>query len=104
MGPKAALEIINPVARVLLVTSDPVHDALAIPLVFCPGAFVVIAGGVGHLALPPLHALLPVTLVHTSVLVAQFSVTVTHPVEPVTVILHAFFLIGISALAVSQAI
>lgn len=63
VGSKATLEVVDPVASVLLVRGDPVHDTVAVTFVVFPVAFIEVARLVGHLALTLLHALGPVSLV-----------------------------------------
>lgn len=64
VGSEATLEVVLPVALVLLVTGEPEHGSLPVPLVVGPLAVVVVPAGVSHLALAPLHASLPLALVH----------------------------------------
>lgn len=104
MGAEAGLQVIHPIAGVFLVAGDPVHGAVAVTFIVFPVAFVEIARRVGHLSLAPLHAFLPVTLVDGAILVAQFTVTVAHTVDPLALVLDTFFSVDVGALTVAQTI
>ena len=104
VGAEARLEIVDPVAGVLLIACEPVHFTVSISLVVLPIALVVVAAGVGHLAGAPFHAALPVSLVQRTVLVTELSVTMTHAVLPLADVLNAFLVVGVLSLAVSEAI
>ena len=104
MRAKAALEVVFPVALILLIACQPVHGALAIPLVAGPLALVVVSTGISHLSLAPLHASLPLSFVHRPILVREGALPVPHSVEPLALILNAFFGIDVLALAMSEAI
>lgn len=104
MRTKAALEVVFPVAFVLLIACQPVHGALAIPLVAGPLALVVVSTGISHLSLAPLHASLPLSFVHRPILVRKGAASVPHSVKPLALILDAFFGVDVLTLAMSETI
>ena len=100
MSSEPALEVIFPVSLVLLIASQPVHGAVAVPLVIGPHAFVEVATGIGHLAVAPLHAPLPLAFIDRAVLVGERALSMPHAVQPLALVLHALF--GIDVLALSM--
>ena len=104
MCAKAALKVVFPVALVLLIACQPVHSALAVPLVASPLTLIVVSTRVGHLSLAPLHASLPLSFVHRPILVRESALSMPHSVEPLALILDTFFRIDVLALAMSEAI
>jgi len=104
MGAESRLHIVDPVAGVLLVRSDPPHDAVTVTLVVVPVALVVVPSLVGHLALALLHAFGPLALVDGAIFVTQFTVTVAHAVNPLTLVFNALLLVDINTLSMSEAV
>lgn len=104
MGAKAALEVVLPVALVLLVAGEPEHGPLPVPLVVGPVAVVVVSAGVGHLTLAPLHASLPLALVDRAILVGQGAGSVPHAVEPRPLVLDTLLGVDVLACPVSEAV
>jgi len=104
MGAEPRLHVVDPVAGVLLVGSDPVHRALAVTLVLFPVALVEVSRRIGHFSLAPLHAFLPVALVDGAILVAQFAVTVAHSVDPLSFVFDTLIIVDVQPLAMSEAV
>ena len=77
---------------------------MTVTFIVFPVAFVEIVRCIRHLALAPFHAFLPVTLINATILVSEFTVTVTHSVDPLALILNTFFLVDVGTLAMAQAI
>ena len=104
VGAEAALEVVLPVAFVLLVRGQPVHGALAVAQVVLPHALVEVGGGVGHLAEAPLHASLPGAGEDAAVLVDESALAVSETVDPLALVLDAFFRVDVLAFAVAKAV
>jgi hypothetical protein len=98
---ESALQVFDPVASVLLVASDPKHDAVAVALVVFPVAFVVVAGRISHSAITPLNAFLTVTLVDSAVFITKFTVTVTHAIKPSSFVFKTFLVVFVSTISMS---
>jgi len=104
VGTEAALVVVFPVAGVLLVRGEPVHNSLAVSFVVFPLALVEVAAGVGHAAGAPLHSTFPSSGVDRIVLIFEVSLAVTHALLPISFIDNSLFLIVVLAFAVSQAV
>jgi len=63
VGAESALEVIFPVAFILLSAGFPVHAALTISLVVGPITFIVVSAGVSHGSVAPFHSSLPLSFV-----------------------------------------
>lgn len=59
MGSETTLVVVFPVAGVLFIACEPVHDTMAVTLIVFPSTFIIVAGGISHAALAPLHSFLP---------------------------------------------
>lgn len=104
MGTKTTLEVVFPIALVLLLAGEPVHTALTVTLIVGPLSFIKVAACIGHLALAPLHSSFPLAFVHGSILVGEDALTVAHSIDPGSHVLDAFRLVDVLSNAVSEAI
>lgn len=104
MGAKSALEVVLPVSFVLLLACDPEHGSEVVSLVVGPLALVVVAAGVGHFSMTPLHASFPAALVHRAILVVEHTVAVAHSIDPLAIVLDSLLGVDVLALAMSQAV
>jgi len=101
---KAALIVVLPVASVLLVGGDPVHNTLTVTLVQAPLALIVVSSSIGHLALAAFHTLLPFTLVNGAVSVAEYTVAMAKATDPLALINNPLLRVGVCAAAMSEAV
>ena len=104
VGAKAALVVVLPVASVLLVSGDPVHDTLTVALVQAPLALIVVASSIGHLALAAFHTLFPFTLINGAVSVAEYAVAVAETSDPLALIHYTLLRVSVCAAAMSEAV
>jgi hypothetical protein len=104
VGAKAALVVVLPVASVLLVGGDPVHNALTVTLIQAPLALIVVPGSIGHLAFTALHTLLPFTLVNRAVAISEYAVAVAEASDPLSFIHNSFLRVGVCTAAMSEAV
>jgi hypothetical protein len=104
MSSKTTLKIIFPVTFVLLLTSLPFHDTLAVSFIVSPLTFVKVTACVSHFPVSPLHSPLPLAIVDGAILIVKHSVSVSHSIDPLPFIFNTFFRVDILAVTMSQTI
>ena len=98
---ESTLEIVFPVATVLLIRIKPVHGALPIAHVVAPYALEDIPRSVCHFTFAPFHTSLPISLIKTPISIFEDALAMSKSSNPLTIVFNSLFRVGVNSFTFS---